>query len=521
MGLLVNSPFHGHTLEEEIFNIKEKTMKTFRSILLIFLGVGLVSLSVLSAFAEEAQPSRGKTKPWYWWLNKKEAVGASLNGTSLQDRESPKERTGEESDTETIPLLNPIAIKQGTRPASSSIGRDTGSSSTDFLGTEPPPFPPLPTEPFSPDPDVPMVPTGSPGIDDNSPSDAPNGCYFFDADLDGDVDPDDLEKFNACTSNPASSGCQRFDYDEDGDIDQTDRTVFEPCQSQPNQTHPGFSKSTYDALHILKLIQKSAIGSFAADPLAPTETEKSAIQNFLDYVVPLDDVMMVRSEILTSVLEALLNDKPHFKSKVNQIIRTIQSGSSKEPFKGRQNYYYVFAVSVRSGPADLGGLAGVDHYCQISAEQAGLNGNYKAWLSTNEANAGKRFYHSEVPYRLPSGEVVAYDWNDLTDGTLRYPIMQSWNADGGENEYFRNATLDVLTGTDIHGLYAANDVVNNCAEWTASQSQGKQFRVFTGSSNSSDFGWTRSASPLCRTFSKSSFYCFEQFIPEEPSPAHV
>ncbi|MBN2128307.1 MAG: M4 family metallopeptidase [Sedimentisphaerales bacterium] len=58
-----------------------------------------------------------------------------------------------------------------------------------------------------------------------------------DFDLDGDVDPDDLGAFEACSTGPGipfSPGCIPKDLDYDNDVDQTDFAAFQRCLSGPD-----------------------------------------------------------------------------------------------------------------------------------------------------------------------------------------------------------------------------------------------------------------------------------------------
>ena len=65
-----------------------------------------------------------------------------------------------------------------------------------------------------------------------------------DFDGDGDVDEDDFDVFESCSSGPAiphtsSQTCQEADFDEDNDVDQDDFAVFQSCFSgQGNEGDP-------------------------------------------------------------------------------------------------------------------------------------------------------------------------------------------------------------------------------------------------------------------------------------------
>jgi hypothetical protein len=82
-------------------------------------------------------------------------------------------------------------------------------------------------------------------------------------------------------------------------------------------------------------------------------------------------------------------------------------------------------VFVTSGVYDgaLGGVSGADHLCQTLAQQQGLPGTFKAWLSDSTTSAGQRLTHSLVPYVDVWGRRIADNWQDLTDGTLQFPIL--------------------------------------------------------------------------------------------------
>ena len=79
--------------------------------------------------------------------------------------------------------------------------------------------------------------------------------------------------------------------------------------------------------------------------------------------------------------------------------------------------------------------------------------DYDVWVSNEYIGPDNRFERSEVPYVLPSGVVVAKDWDDLTDQEIRHPI--------DEDALGRNVgKKDVLTGTDPEGvptLFHANN----------------------------------------------------------------
>ena len=67
---------------------------------------------------------------------------------------------------------------------------------------------------------------------------------------------------------------------------------------------------------------------------------------------------------------------------------------------------FVFASSTISD-GDLGGLGGADTECNALAANAGLSGEFVAWLSTNSLNAVDRMAGSVGPWLNTAGQMVA------------------------------------------------------------------------------------------------------------------
>ena len=82
---------------------------------------------------------------------------------------------------------------------------------------------------------------------------------------------------------------------------------------------------------------------------------------------------------------------------------------------------FVFASSTTSD-GDLGGLDGADTECNVLAENAGLPGEFVAWLSTASVDAVDRLAGSNGPWFSTGGEMVAASVADLTDGDITNPI---------------------------------------------------------------------------------------------------
>ncbi|MFZ1865203.1 MAG: hypothetical protein WAU39_13345 [Polyangiales bacterium] len=143
--------------------------------------------------------------------------------------------------------------------------------------------------------------------------------------------------------------------------------------------------------------------------------------------------------------------------------------------------------------ADFGGISGADELCANEASAAGLEGVFKAWLSTASSSVADRLTHSTGPYVLVGGTVIANDWDDLVDGSISAPI----NVDASG----QTRTGDVWTGTLATG---ASYLSNDCDGFT----NGTTGVALCGTSSSANSTWTQNITPSCSTLLR--LYCFEQ-----------
>jgi len=155
--------------------------------------------------------------------------------------------------------------------------------------------------------------------------------------------------------------------------------------------------------------------------------------------------------------------------------------------------YYVFVTNTSHDGA-IGGIAGADAICASQAETAGLEGQFKAWLSTLSSPASDRLVQSDVPYVLVDGTHIADDWNDLTDGSIRAPI--NLDASG------QRLGGDVWTGTLPSG---ASYVDGDCEGFT---SNAGDLRSLCGSTAFTNASWTAAQTPDCS--SQLRLFCIEQ-----------
>lgn len=156
-------------------------------------------------------------------------------------------------------------------------------------------------------------------------------------------------------------------------------------------------------------------------------------------------------------------------------------------------------VTSQSFTGDLGGIEGADAKCQELADSSGfVTGTYKAWLSTHFFGAAvDRMTHHPGPYKLPTGVVVAENWNDLTDGSLHHAINVTENAGAP------TSGNTVWTATNPVGTLTVD--AQTCVDWTSIDFPGASN---TGLFQFSDQNWTRASGASCT--SQKPIYCVEQ-----------
>lgn len=149
----------------------------------------------------------------------------------------------------------------------------------------------------------------------------------------------------------------------------------------------------------------------------------------------------------------------------------------------------------------MAGLEGADDHCNQLAAGAGVEGDFKAWLSTDDLGPVDRMVHSPAPYRLVTGELVANNWADLTDGTLAHPINR--DESGGVivnvgvcegNEVWTNTKFD---GTSLSSM--------DCGGWVTLEGTSSvgRFSVADGS-------WTTADCPSVNCSTPLPIYCVQQ-----------
>jgi hypothetical protein len=166
----------------------------------------------------------------------------------------------------------------------------------------------------------------------------------------------------------------------------------------------------------------------------------------------------------------------------------------------------VFLRTEAGAPMAYGGLAGADAHCQQAADDAGLTGEFRAWLSaTANDSPATRFERGGGPFVRPDGTVIALDWADLVDGTLAAPI--SVTAAGIEVDPSAMPEVVVATHTLHDGTFAGG--IAPCAQYMADLVVGPQ----RGTATATDVGWTENPDDWSCDNDASggpSLYCFAQ-----------
>jgi hypothetical protein len=154
------------------------------------------------------------------------------------------------------------------------------------------------------------------------------------------------------------------------------------------------------------------------------------------------------------------------------------------------------------------GIAGADAKCQALADASPRTrgGTYKAWLSDSMPASGPaaRFVHNPGPYVLvdDAGTEIARDWADLTDGSLRAPILVTELGQAPELPW------NTWTYTLPDGTPGGSGLLH-CQNWTLAAFGEPGDDGAPGDAASTDGQWTRWGNRRFCDFSL-HLYCFEQ-----------
>jgi hypothetical protein len=196
------------------------------------------------------------------------------------------------------------------------------------------------------------------------------------------------------------------------------------------------------------------------------------------------------------------------KKKANKLQKRGATRGVCVPLRCTGGFCTVFVTLDDFTGAEVGGLAGGDAKCQAAADGVGLNGVYKAWLSTSAATPITRFTLSGEPFRLVSnasdsggpGPLVAANFAALTScfaagNCLTHGIDRTVDGE------LQPGSDGAWTGTRANGT-ADSDT---CSNWTSATGTGR-----LGTFGNTDARWTEEFQVPCSQ--AVPLYCFEQAI---------
>ncbi len=152
---------------------------------------------------------------------------------------------------------------------------------------------------------------------------------------------------------------------------------------------------------------------------------------------------------------------------------------------------------------NIGGLDNAFGICNEVATDAQLPaGEFRPWLS-NSGKSPSNLFETDGVYVLPTGDVVAWSWDDLTDGSILHPIDQTPSGQPlPPSPACNNIAHAVWTGTAADGTQS----MPHCGDWLSSNVlvQGR-----VGSADATDAKWSDSGCPVACN-SQFPIYCVQQ-----------
>ncbi|MEM7159360.1 MAG: hypothetical protein AAF799_41360 [Myxococcota bacterium] len=131
--------------------------------------------------------------------------------------------------------------------------------------------------------------------------------------------------------------------------------------------------------------------------------------------------------------------------------------------EGECRFPRLVFVSSEPFTGGMGGLEGAHSLCTELAHNAGWDGSFRAWLSTQVSSPSIHMVHGDDPFMRADEVIIADDWEDFTDGELEAPIdLDEWG--GPPLQTFICAGREVWTNTTVHGTVATE---RDCSSWDA------------------------------------------------------
>jgi hypothetical protein len=155
----------------------------------------------------------------------------------------------------------------------------------------------------------------------------------------------------------------------------------------------------------------------------------------------------------------------------------------------------VVFVTQRSVAGNFGGLAGGDIICAAEAADAGLGGQFVAWLAN-----GNPSFQAKSRFATDAGWYLTNDGGEVFSG----PSALN-NANGPKVGINRTARGEILDGGQVWtGLYGDGvPIGKDCVGWTTTLDDG-----VPGNVGSTATTWSVAAPDYCNT--EKRLYCFEK-----------
>src|SRR3989344_2044691 len=112
------------------------------------------------------------------------------------------------------------------------------------------------------------------------------------------------------------------------------------------------------------------------------------------------------------------------------VLAILISQFTKFPLLGPIQAELGVFVTSQSSPAAFNNLESADRFCQDAANNANLNGEWKAFLGDSDTPVQDRLIHYNSPYLRTDGVKIADDGADLIDGS---PLDEPINIDENGN----------------------------------------------------------------------------------------
>jgi len=171
---------------------------------------------------------------------------------------------------------------------------------------------------------------------------------------------------------------------------------------------------------------------------------------------------------------------------------------------------------------ELVGRDAADKICDKLADNAGLPGTYKAWISGETIDGVYQpfddFSHASVPYVMPGSpvKIVANNWDDLVSGSL---VTRIYINERGEE--ISDAYARVFTGTCTNGKRGSNSSDGSClntrgvgdvcgTDWNEISSSGVNHYWTVGYVRQNSSGWTSVYIVNADCSLNNHLYCFQQ-----------